>query len=250
MSNTGCVQLHMPFGVQLSGSAIATPGLTFDPMRAFLGQLNGVLLPFMPIFKIVGFAKDVVDALNSIPDCITQLSPKPLIEKMVKVAQDIEQLLEVLPQASVPVMLRDLLGAMITFLSGILSQLTGLQQGLTITLRVETAANAVQDSNPDAYAELNGIVVASLADQETVMNTLDAQSCAFNELAKTFAAVAALINAPIPPLLPCFNFSAGGSVAPQLAALNAAIAAITAAIDVLEALGDALGGASEPLPPC
>jgi hypothetical protein len=251
MSNAGCVSLHLPLGMTLGGSASATPGLNFDPMRGLLVNLNGALAPMMPIFKIVGFAKDVLDTLESIPNCITQLNPQPLISKLEKVTQDIDQLLECLPQLAVPVMLRDLIGALLTYLYGIQGQLRGLLGPANTANALAQLAAPLQQTNPAAYAELNGIVQATLTDGAGYIDALDAQSCAFNSLASAITNVAALIGAPVPPLLPCFNFS-GGSMPPTayISALNAAIDAITVAIDVLTALGAALGGATAPVAPC
>jgi hypothetical protein len=246
----GCVSLRLPFGIQVSGASSATPGLTFDPMRALLVNLNGVLAPFMPIFKIVGFAKDVTDAIKAIPDCITNLNPSPLVQKLVKVAADVEELLEVLPQASVPVMLRDLVGLLIVYLEGVRSQLQGLEIQARVAVSLMATAAPLQTTNPDAYAELTGIAGACVTDGTDVMTALDAQSCPYNALAKTIAAVADLIGLPAPPLLPCFNVSANLSPSAYNAALETAISALDLALSVLEALGSALGGATAPLPPC
>lgn len=252
MSNTGggCVSLNLPFGMALTGSSAAQPGLTFDPMRTFLVQLNGVLTPFMPIFKIVGFAKDVLDALNAIPSCITKLSPAPLVQKMVKVAADIDELLGVLPPASVPVMLRDLLGALILFLSGVQSQLRGLQVQAQLVANLQSTADAIQSTNPDGYAELTAIVAASIADGTTNVSILDSQSCAYNELCKTIKIVAELVGLPAPPLLGCFNFGADLSPAAYNAAITAAVEAINVALALLGVLADAFGGATAPAAPC
>lgn len=250
MSNTGCVSLNLPFGMAVSGSAVANPGITFDPMRQLLGNLNSVLTPFMPIFKIVGFAKDVTDCLKAIPDCIAQLSPKPLISKLAKVVQDIDELLGVLPQTSVPVMLRDLIGALVTYLRGIQSQILGLQVHASVIANLSATANTYQSSNPDAYEELNGIVVAAMADGASYIGTLDAQSCAFNELCRTFKIVADLLGLPAPPILACFNFDATLDASAYNKALKLAADGLEAAIDVLLGIGAILGGVSTPAPPC
>lgn len=250
MSNTGCVTMRLPLGVQMTGSSVANPGMNFDPMRSLLGNLNSVLMPFMPIFKIVGFANDVTDCLKAIPDCISKLSPAPLVSKLAKVVQDIEELLGVLPQASVPVMLRDLIGALIGYLRGVQSQILGLRAQARICVGLYVLAQGYQETNPDAYAELTGITSATVADGAGYVSTLDAQSCAFNELARTFKTVASLIGAPAPPLLPCFNFSADLLPAAYDQALEAAAQALEDAIDVLLGIAAVLGGATAPTPPC
>ncbi len=250
MSNAGCVSLSLPFGMSMTGSSVSNPSLNFDPMRALLGNLNGVLTPFMPIFKIVGFAGDVKAALDSIPDCITQLSPKPLVSKLAKVAKDIDELLGVLPQTSVPVMMRGLLGALITYLRGVQAQILGLRVTARLAINLQNAADGYQQTNPDAYAELSGIAAAAVSDGAGFVGALDAQSCAFNELCRSIKIVASLVNLPAPPLLPCFNFSANLSPTAYDGALSAAAAALEVAIDVLLGLATALGGATAPTPPC
>jgi len=250
MSNGGCVALHLPFGVQVGGTASATPGLNFDPMRGLLAQMNGVLSPYLAIFEIVKFAMDIVSALNAIPDCITQLSPAPLVNKMVKVAQDIDQLISVLPQVSVPVMIKDLLGALITYLVGLESQIQGLKNATAITVNLENEAADLESTDPDAAGELTMIVGLAVGDATTTVAILDANSCAFNTLVGTIITLVQLIGAPAPQLLPCFG-SAGISSA---AALNEALATVLTAIEdlitVLTTLGDAVGGATMPSAPC
>ena len=246
----GCVTLNLPFGMALTGSSSATPGMNFDPMRSLLVNLSGVLAPLVPIFKIIGFAKDVVDALEAIPSCITNLSPSKLIQTLKKVEADISELVGALPPLTVPVMMRDLCGALIVFLTGVQSQIRGLQVQATVVVALQSRADSIQSTNPDAYAELTGIVSASLADGASYVNTLDAQSCAYNGLITTIVTLAKLAGLPPPPLLPCFNFGTSVSPTAYNDALAEAIAAIQIAIDVLTALALALGGATEVRPPC
>jgi hypothetical protein len=250
MSNSGCVSLRLPFGVTVGGSAIANPTLTFDPMRGLLGQFAGVLGPYMAIFKIVGFAKDILDAVTAIPDCITQVNPKPLIDKLVKVTQDIDQLLGVLPPVSVPAMIQDLLGALITYLQGLKSQIAGLQAATQVTASLEARASSLISTYPAAAGELTQIVQAAIGDTLGMVSALDAQQCAFNELIGTIIILCGLLGLKPPPLLPCFGAASVTTAVDLLSELSIVVDALDAMIVLLTALGQALGGATMPEIPC
>jgi len=250
MSNSGCVSLRLPFGMEVGGSALATPTLTYDPMRGMLSQFAGVLAPLMPIFKIIGFAKDITDALKAIPDCITQLSPKPLVDKLAKVVSDIDELLGVLPPLSVPKMVQDLCGAMITFLTGIQSQIAGLQAAASFSATLEVEAENLLSTDPDAAGELTMIVAAQIGDTTTIVASLDAQSCSFNTLAGAIKNICELVGLPAPPLLPCFGGASIGSAVELLSALNVILTAIDDIIALLTAVAEAVGGATTPALPC
>lgn len=250
MSNGGCVSLHLPFGMVVGGSAVATPTLTFDPMRGLLGQFGAVLAPFMTLFKIVGFAKDITDALKAIPDCITQLSPQPLVSKLALVVQDIDQLLGVLPPVSAPVIVQGVVGALITYLQGLRSQIGGLQASASIAATLEVNAASLEATDPNAAGELTAIVQLAIGDSVAAVSTLDAQSCSFNQLIGTITTICQLVGLPAPALLPCFGGASPSSAVDLLSSLSEVLAAIDAAIELLNVVGDAVGGATTPVPPC
>jgi hypothetical protein len=251
VSNTGgCVSLTLPFGMSTGGTASSTPGLHFDPMRGLLSNFSTVLAPFMPIFKIIGFAKDITDCVKAIPDCITQLSPKPLVDKLAKVVADIDQLLEVLPPLSVPVMLRDLIGALITALEGLQSQIEGLMALGRISANLEVTADSLLDSDPDAAGALTAIVQASIGDSTSMVATLDSQQCAFNTLIGAIINLCALLGLPVPPLLPCFGGASFSTAVDLLAGLQVVDDAIGDVIALLSDLAEILGGATAPVQPC
>jgi hypothetical protein len=250
MGNAGCVTLHLPLGLMVSGSAVSQPSLTADPMRGVLGQMTATLGPFATIFKIISFATDVLAAFQSIPDCITQLSPKPLIDKLQKVIADVDQLVSVLPQVSVPVMVRDLLGAVIAALQGVQTQVAGLQSAAAQASALEQLAASLASSDPAAAGELTSIVQLAIADTVGIVDDLDAQQCALNQLLTTITTLVGLVGLPAPSLLPCFGGATPSSASELVSALTEVDDALITAIELLSAVGDAVGGATAPIPPC
>lgn len=242
-----CVEVNFPFGIQVSGSA-GKPSQTFDPLGQLMIQLNGTLAGFAPVLRVVDAMKAIVDAIASIPSCIATLSPQKLIAKLEAVQAKLSVLLNVLPPASIPPLLRDIVSVLVMYLSGMRDMLASVQTSASLSAGLDTSALELElQGELEAAAELRGIAATSLQDNVSALATLSAQSCPYNHLIGTLKVVADLAGLPSPPTIPDFGGGAGASVdgggtsADLVVTLNVSISVLDDAIRLLGLIQNVVG---------
>lgn len=114
-----CVSL--PSSIVPSASEIA---------RQFFAQVNSALTPLTPIFNILDAVTAVFACVKAIPDAITKLDVTGLLECAPDMVEKVQKLLTLFPPLSIPVMVRDILTAIITFLDGLRNDLDGATRQL------------------------------------------------------------------------------------------------------------------------
>lgn len=209
--------IHMPGGVELS---VMTPEIgptRISVAKNLLTQANAALAPLTPFFNVLDAVIAVKDALTAIPRCISNLSPGPLLNALPVVNQKINKLLALLPQLSVPILVRDVIEALILSLNGIIDLLEAV-----LVQEAKIAAAATKASEP-GNAALAAIVICA-------QTTNDAQKA---EIAAGMAPLNRLIG-----VLNLFLKLIGQKPLPNLASLPAntqdAIDQLQGVVDLLE----------------
>ena len=107
---------------QLSGSIVPS---TSELARQAFGMINAALAPLAPVFNIIDLGTTIVDCVSAIPDAILNLDPTGLIECAPNMIEALNKVLSMVPQLSIPVMIRDILSVIIMFLEGLRNDLDG-----------------------------------------------------------------------------------------------------------------------------
>lgn len=119
-----CIQ--MPGGVRLCAQYGFDTGDGGAIVRSLLAQVNSALMPLQPFFMGLDLVKAIVDCVQAVPDAITQLDPSGIIECVPDMVEKLTALLQLLPQLSIPVMIKHILEALVVALIALRGQLAAL----------------------------------------------------------------------------------------------------------------------------
>jgi hypothetical protein len=135
--------ITMPGGVEICASIPSpVPIPQTQLVAALIGQLNTALAPLQPVFNII-------DAVIAVFDCIkavATLNPSKIAACIPDLAQAVDALIKLIPQLSLPLMIRDFVLAMIAFLQGFIEDLTAM---IEYQLRIRLATNRAAKYNVD-----------------------------------------------------------------------------------------------------
>lgn len=117
-----------------------------DPLKilqGFLSQINTALAPLSPIFTIFDVVVAIVDCIKAIPDTLgPPPDPTKLIKAIEKLLEVLSKLLGMLPQMSVPKMVKQILITIATAMLAFSRELIALQRGIERAIAAATAAAA------------------------------------------------------------------------------------------------------------
>ena len=167
-----CVQF--PGGAQICALTESLPPSAMQLARSGLAQVNAALGPLQPVFTIIETISALQSCITAIPDAISQLSPTKISDCLPELAEKVEQLLALLPPASILKLTVDLLDALITMLIGVQAELRALAalQARILNARLisgsanllsvidcaVTSSNNQQDNLNRAMASANAII--------------------------------------------------------------------------------------------
>lgn len=145
-----CIQLPTAIPdicIPFPGGAELCPqqGFQFgDPseiLRSLLASANAALLPLQPFFTIIGVVKAIVDCVQAIPDTIgPPPDPTALPQCIPPLLEKLEQLLKLLPQYTVPLLVKRLLLVVATTLAALKNELLAVIQQQQRLLAAATVA--------------------------------------------------------------------------------------------------------------
>lgn len=117
---------------------------TGDPMKilqGFLSQINTALAPLSPIFTIFDVIVAIVDCIKAVPDMVgPPPDPSKLIKAIEHLLQVLSKLLGMLPQMSVPKMVKQILIAIATAMLAFSRELLAVQHAVEAVTAAATAA--------------------------------------------------------------------------------------------------------------
>lgn len=133
----GAVCIQIPGGVELCASfPTLIPPTNDELVRQLFAQLNAAMAPLNPIFNII-------DAIAQIFECAKAAATGD-IEEIVKciplLAQKVNKLLALLPQYCVPLMIVQIIDALIVYIGGQLGQFERQREYFNRILAAELAA--------------------------------------------------------------------------------------------------------------
>lgn len=159
------VSIRFPGGIRMSGQLPnVAPATSLENAAIALGRMTGGLGPLGAVFALIEAVIAIKDFAEAVPGLI--VDPTPVVEAIEKLVAAISKLLQLVPQLSIPILVFDVVVAVIALLEGLLEEISALAAQLA---RIE-AAEALVDEAP----ELEPILVQARADVKTSMENLEA----------------------------------------------------------------------------
>lgn len=128
-------RIRMPGGVQLSPLAGLDSGDKMMAVRDLIAQINTALTPLMPVFNLIDAVIALKECVEAIPSLAT--NPKALYDALQKLITAVTGLATVIPAASVPIMVGDIIRLLIFMLIALKFELSSF---IEQSLRVDRAA--------------------------------------------------------------------------------------------------------------
>jgi len=223
--------LCLPGGVCLSqvwAGVGKVPNAT-DLALDYFSQIGPAMAPLKPLFDVLDTVISLFNCVKAIPDAITSLDPSELLRCMPTLAAAVDQLLKLVPQLSLPKLVKALLHNMAMLLRGVATDLSNLQY------QAQRIADALDRAATLRDHAMQSLLACAQAD-------LDVQTWSTVEALRGVGRIVLLINLFMGllggPEVPCF----GSLVEDHLGEGFAAV------IEILLALADLLDDLSAAIP--
>ncbi len=215
------LKITMPGGLKLQakgGTGIPNPG---DIVADLLAQLNAALIPFQPIFDII----DILMLVVKVFDAVKSLNPIKIGDVLLKLIAKVDVVAAYVPFLSIPLMIRDIIDALLVLLAGLKAALTvSFNAGLQLDAAALKAQLLIDSGDPDALeiaAQLNLAIDCGRANLDCMFA---AQANNAKPLNRLLALLSALMQQVGLPELPTLEM--GGDVTVAADAVDVLIVAL------------------------
>ncbi len=216
-------EITLPGGATLSQiiSSVKSVPNSVDMGLNLLQQLQPAMAPLMPLFDIVDTLLTLQKVAKAIPEI---LGPPPDPSKIVQLLPELEEkmqkLLKLIPQLSVPLMVKGILDVLIATLEAARTQFLALQAELQSVTQAAQRAAELNDH------ELASIALCSEANIERQARNIVESLASLNRLLTLVNLFMQMANLPV---LPDFSDIAGKPLAQVITPLDTLITALKAA---------------------
>jgi len=162
----------------------------------FFGQIGPAMSALKPLFDVIDFALAIFKCFEAVGDAIMKLDPTKIFECMPALVQVINKLLALIPQLSVPRMVRQLLIALAQLLEGIGSDLRYLQSQIN---RILSAIDRAADLGD---VTLNNFLICA---QATVRDSTLSTAEALKGIGRLILLINIFMGLFGGPEIPCFG---------------------------------------------
>lgn len=204
------LKVTLPGGLSVQGMTDGIGQGALEQARSLLGKANAAMAPLGPIFTVIEILMLVKKFIEAVPGVVT--NPGKVVSVGNDVVKAMGKLVRLLPQASVPLMVLDLVDALLGLMDGVLAELSALA---TQAERIQAARAAALDL-PDLEAILD-LAQGQVQAQQANLGTALANVGAVVELVNT---VAGLV--PGLPKIP-LEVNAGEELADMVRSLQRAV---------------------------
>lgn len=162
----------------------------------FFSQIGPAMAPMKPFFDMLDTVLQIFKCLQAIPDAIMSLDPGKILECFPALAKLIDQLLKLMPQLSIPKMIRSILKNLAFLLRSIASEFRHIEKQLQKIARGIDRAASLND------VKMNGFMVCAQNDlNESVLST----SAALKGIGRIILLVNIFIGLIGAEPIPCFG---------------------------------------------
>ena len=149
------MEVALPGGVTIGQviSAVKSAPSAVDMGINIMQQVQPALAPLVPIFDIVDAVVAIQKCVQAIPDALgPPPDPTVLTKCLPDLAKKVAKLLKLIPQLSVPLMIKNLIDVLISTLVAVRSQLLALQAQMKSVTRAVNRAAQLNDKSLSAIA--------------------------------------------------------------------------------------------------
>lgn len=239
-TGTGELCVELPGGTKVCAHIGIETGDIGLITRGLMAEVNSSLAPLTPIFNVIEFGKALADCVTAIPDAITSLDPSALTNCIPGMQRRLAALLNLLPQVSIPITAKSLMGVLVTGLMGIRAELLALQQEQDRILAASTRAAMLGNTH------LQLVVDCASGNLDAQLVNISTSALPLNRLILTLNILLDLASLPCVPTVPAVSDLS-----------DSTFAALDAAINLLQQLQAAipspdlfLGSIPAPTDPC
>jgi hypothetical protein len=220
--------VRLPGGPVLSAMSTSSVPSEGEVTRSLLGQLQAALAPLMPFFKMLDTILALKDLAQAIPDALgPPPDPSKLAEAVSKVLSSAESLAQLVPQLSVPILIRDLVVLLVRFLSSLETDLLAIEGAQERATEASTQADAIEAESPDGAARLRAAATLGGALAGDQLAGLVAAAAPVVAILDIVGLLASLAGLPAPPSL-----SVGGA---DVSVVREAVTAVREALEIFVA---------------
>lgn len=117
--------VRFPGGIQMSAQLPTTsPSSNLENAAMLLGRVTAGLGPLGAVFSVIEAVLAIKDFADAVPKLLTE--PTAVVEAIVELGKKVSKLVSLIPQLSFPIMLFDMVEAMVTLLEGLQVELAAL----------------------------------------------------------------------------------------------------------------------------
>lgn len=214
------LKVTLPGPVEISLPTFTAPNAQ-DYVTKLMGQANAALAPLVPIFRIVDIALALKAFASAVPGVVT--NPGKVISALKDLLAKIGGLAAILPQISVPIMLRSLLDLLIAYVAAIRAQVVALIQVKANIAAAQARAEAV------GSASLLITIGCAQASLDAQMVAINSGGEPLNRLVGVINLLGGLVGLPAIPTFDSLGTDPDAALAP-VDALSKALSDLRAAI--------------------
>ena len=225
--------VELPGGIAIQGQF--DPGDVPDVGAAasrLLAQLGAALGPLMPIFRLVECVVSAYECIKAIPDAIgPPPDPGALVNAIAKLTKCVDFLLSLVPQLTVPALVKTVLNAVIAALFGLREQLDNLELVSVDLDAKDNLAQTLSANFPVGAARLQVAVDCARASFDMQREIANRSACPINSLLGLLSLFLSLIGLPaVQPI------AVDGDLSEARQVVTLAIATLTSLRDTIPAL--------------
>lgn len=165
-------RIRMPGGTQLSPLAGLDSGDKMTSVRDLIAQINAALTPLMPVFNLIDAVIALKECVEAIPSLAT--NPKALYDALQKLISAVTGLATVVPAASVPIMVGDIIKLLVFMLIALKFELSAfIEQSLRVDRAAVKAAMAGNGALLSVVEKAQQNLTNTKANTKTSMQPID-----------------------------------------------------------------------------
>lgn len=230
----GEVCVTLPGGARVCANLSADITDPSEHVKALFASVNGALAPLKPTFDIIETILALKSCVEAIPKIFTSTPPNPaaVAQCVPNLVEKVEVLLNLLPQISIPLLIKEIIRALILFFQGLRRRIVYLIQKLNNILAAQQRATSIPS------VQLQSILDCATANLDVELVNLNESLSPVNRLINLINALADLAGLPCIPAVTDISELAQ----PALDAIDTAIEFLRALDETFDIPGFKLGG--------
>lgn len=199
-----------------------------DIATDFFSQIGPAMAPMKPFFDMLDTVIQIFKCLKAIPEAIMSLDPGKILDCFPALAKLIDQLLKLIPQLSIPKMIRAILRNLSVLLRSIANEFEYIDRQIKRIARSIDRAASLQD------VKMNGFLVCAQNDlNQSVLSTAEA----LKGLGRIILLVNIFIGLIGADPIPCFGSLIENNIS---SGLDVVVDLLTTLADILTAMANAI----------